>query len=509
MFISTRAAKHVLNCVKKNNCVLIVASSGVGKTCTLRHVALQMAKHEYEVLTVTDPSDIVKFHNPSKKMLFTVDDLCGKLSVEQCDISSWDAVIGDIQNILEQNNTKIIAACRLQVYKDDQFRSLSIFKSCVCNLLSENMCLSETEKQSIAELYLKEKHTEIKNFLNMYDCFPLLCKQYYEDPTLNVKDFFQNPFSVYEDEIDELLKKGKYTKYCVLALCVMFNNQLQFQILTEDVSEEVSTIIKNTCETCRLNRETSKFLLRDELESLTDTFTTKDQNIYKIMNNRIFDFLTYYFGKHMLKCLIKNANSGLIKDRFLLHRQDEIDKFIITVPQEYHEMFIQRMIEDWSKGKVTDVFSNINMKVPQFRQQLLFNLNKLNLTYQRQLANTFDIRTPRENTDDAEEDDAHDDDYDTVLLKCCRIGDASFVRWCLYLGVGTNKCNYYGQSPLMKACKHGQIEIVKLLLHNGADFNKCDDYNQSPVMMASAYGHTEIETLLLQCIRQTIVKNKT
>ncbi|XP_076080029.1 uncharacterized protein LOC143050800 [Mytilus galloprovincialis] len=119
IFIPTRAAKHVLKCIKENSTVTITASSGVGKTVILRHVALQMSAEGYDVLPVIDPCDIVKFYNPNKKTLFVIDDLCGNYSLNQTDMKVWEPFIEQITKILLKNNAKIIVACRLQQDKKE------------------------------------------------------------------------------------------------------------------------------------------------------------------------------------------------------------------------------------------------------------------------------------------------------------------------------------------------------------------------------------------------------
>ncbi|XP_071159000.1 uncharacterized protein [Mytilus edulis] len=539
MFINTRAALTVLTYIKENSCVTIIASSGVGKTCILRHTALKMAEENYDVLLVTDPGEIVKFYNPYKKTLFVVDDLCGNFSVDQSDIKSWEPVMENIKQILEKKQAKIIAACRLQVYQDEKFESLSVFKSCACNLLSENVCLSETEKQSIAEIYLKTKASEITDYYNLYDCFPLLCKLYHDNPILNVKNFFQNPFSVYEAEINKLLQKGHHTKYCALALCVIFNNKLKEEILTEEVGDETRTIIENTCEACRLDRGTSRLVLQDELDSLIHTFIKKENNIYKIIHDKIFDFLTFFYGQKIIPCLIKNADSCLVKERFSVEKSDCLDRFISVIPQQYHQMYKERLIDDWSKGKVQDVFSNLNMKKPLFREQLLLHLKTLDISYQRQLAhicnkpnqgcndddNVYDYDgyddgiycfdddywghhedqdghndngdDDEEDDDDNKDDDDIDDADDDVLSNCCVIGEISLVLWCCDHGVDINKSTCYnGESPLMKACKGGHTAIVKMLLDRGANFDKCDASDQTPLMKACEHGHAVIVKML-------------
>ncbi|CAC5399298.1 Putative ankyrin repeat protein L93 [Mytilus coruscus] len=480
MFITTRAAKHVLKCIKENSCVTITASSGVGKTATLRHVALQMATEGYDVLLVTDPGDIVRFYNPDKKMLFVIDDLYGNYCFNQTDIKVWDPFMERINKILSNKLSKIIVACRLQVYQDDKFESSSVFKSCVCNLLSENLCLSAAEKGSIAEFYLKTKASEIVDYYDLYDCFPLLCKLYHENPSINITDFFRNPFIVYEAEIDKLQKKGFYSKYCALALCVIFNNSLNEEILTEDVNEETRAIIENTCEACKLDRGTSRLTLHDDLNSLIHTFLKKERNRFKTIHDKIFDFLVYYFGKKTIRCLIKNAHSGLIGERFLLERQNNMDKFVTIVPTQYHQMYTQRMIEDWSKGKVNDVFCNINMKIPQFRTKFLCCLNELDTINQRQLAHTFDV-----------------DKNDTALIELCFIGDIPMIHWCLSLDVDVNQCRNNETTPLIVAVNEGLTEIVRILLDKGADYNKCGSDGWSSVMIACRVGHTYIVRMFL------------
>ncbi|XP_071142052.1 ankyrin-3-like [Mytilus edulis] len=492
-FINTRAAQYVLKSIKEKNCVTITASAGVGKSATLRHVALQMAKEGYDVLTVTDPGDILKFCDPTKKTLFVIDDLCGNFAVDQSDIKRWLPIMEDLKNIQKYKVTKIIAACRLQVYQDEKFQSLSVFKSCTCNLLSEHLRLSRTEKQLIAKLYLKTKSSAVADFQDLYDCFPLLCKLYHDDSSLDITNFFQHPFSVYKAEIDKLCKKGYYTKYCALALCVMLNNNVKEEMLTEDVNEETRLIIENTCEACKLERGTSRLDLLDELNSLKDTFIIKEHGVYKAIHEKIFDFLSYYYGQKIISYLIKYADSDFIKNRFLVERNDCIDQFITIIPTKYHQMYIQRMINDWSIGKAHDVFSNINMKIPQFRQKFLFYLNTLNVSFQRQLAHMSDKYNLRQKHVDERDDGT----YDNALLHCCYIGDISFVLWCFFHGVNVNNCSYKGQSPIMIACEHGHTKIVKMLLELGADCNKCDKDDQSLIMIACEHGHTDIVKILL------------
>lgn len=59
-FIDTHAATHILERLRKSNFVTIVGSSGIGKTETMRHVALNMQEEGYDVIPIAKPEEIIK-----------------------------------------------------------------------------------------------------------------------------------------------------------------------------------------------------------------------------------------------------------------------------------------------------------------------------------------------------------------------------------------------------------------------------------------------------------------
>ncbi|XP_076078753.1 uncharacterized protein LOC143048765 [Mytilus galloprovincialis] len=514
-FIETNGAKCVLKCIKENGCVVVTASSGSGKSSLVRHVALQMQNEGYEILPVSNPKEIIKWYNPIRKIVFVVDDFCGTYSLNPMKFENWKNLMDKIKALVEKKPVKLIMSCRLQVYKDRQMESLSFFQACECNLQSADMCLSKTEKQCIAEFYLKTNASDISDLYDMFDCFPLLCQLYSKNPKLNIVNFFTNPFTVYKEEIDKLQTEGAHVKYCALALCVMFNNQLKEEWLTEHVDENIKTIIKNTYEACKVLEGTSRLVLRDELDSLTHTYIRKDGEVYRTIHDKLFDFLAFYFGSVMIYCLIKNAHSRFIRERFSFERKSNNDELTIIVPTRYQQMYIHRMIDDWSRGKVVDVFCNIHMDDCIFRQQFLVHIKGLAISQQQQLASLYDI-----------------DNKSTPLTLCCFKGDIDFVKWCIHHCVSNvnhcrktdkvsplyissaygytevvhmlinnkadiNTCNDKEVTPLHIACQEGHTEVVKMLINNKADINKCKDNEASPVYIACQKGYTEVVKMLI------------
>ncbi|XP_071178288.1 ankyrin-3-like [Mytilus edulis] len=481
MFIETNGTKSVFKCIKQNSCVVVTGSSGTGKSSVVRHVALQMQEEGYVTLPITNPEKIIKWYNPSKKIMFVVDDFCGTYTVNPLKFESWKNLMEQIKTLVEKKPVKLIMSCRLQVYKDEKMKSLSFYQSCECNLLSEDLRLSKTEKQHIAELYLKTNASKIKEFYDLFDCFPLLCKLYSRNTKLRLVDFFKNPFTVYKEEIDKLQTEGAHVKYCALALCVMFNNCLKEELFTEVVDKGVKTVIKNTYEACKVVEGTSQLVLRDELDSLIHTFIRKDGEVYRTIHDKLFDFLASYFGSVMICCLIDNASSRFICERFAFEKKPNRNEFLITVPKRYQKMYINRLIDDWLKGKVVDVFCNINMDDNIFRKRILLHVNGLQIIQQKQLACLYDGKN-----------------NSTPLIQCCYKGDIDLVTWCLYhCSSNVNHCRDDGISPLFFACQEGHNAVVQMLINNQADINKCRDTGVSPLLVACHQGHTEVIQMLI------------
>ncbi|CAC5380879.1 unnamed protein product [Mytilus coruscus] len=169
-----------------------------------------------------------------------------------------------------------------QVYKDDKFKILSPFKSCECNLISDELCLSSDEKTTIAKTYISTNVKDIDDLSQNSEFFPLLCSLYLETKHSDMKEFFRNPFVVYKDELDKLSEAGDEGNYkiCSLALCVLFNNQLEEKWFQGKATDEQRQIINDTCEACEFNG-IPKAKLKKALDTLDGTFICKQNGIYR------------------------------------------------------------------------------------------------------------------------------------------------------------------------------------------------------------------------------------
>ncbi|XP_052059099.1 ankyrin-1-like [Mytilus californianus] len=494
MFVPTRASDYIVECLQDNSCVTLTAPSGVGKSFYSRHTALVLQKEGFKIIPVYSPTDIRDYYQSGKKTVFIVDDICGNFTANQQQIENWKQLLPVINTIIADKCCKIIVSWRLQVYKDEKFNLLSPFKSCECNLVSDKLCLTSSEKTNIAKKYIGTSMNDIDDVSYNRDFFPLLCSLYHDKKHLGVKEFFKNPFDVYQSELDKLSEHGDEGNYkiCSLALCVLFNNQLEEKWFQGKVTDGQRQIIEDTCNACEINRYTSKAKLQKALDTLDGTFVCKQNGIYSTVHDKLFDFLAHYFGQKMIECLLDHADIHLVHGRFISQTsQDDMKNnidFVIEIPHDHLESYLIRFIKDWLAGNVSVVFSNNNLKVPSFREHLLQFLNQLDILQQVTLANTKDTVIPKANPASG----------NTPLIATCYYGHTNLVQWILNYAVDVNQCRDNGTTGLVMASQEGHTHIVKLLLEKDPNVDVCDKDELSPLRQAIQERHIDIVKLLIE-----------
>ncbi|VDI14710.1 Hypothetical predicted protein [Mytilus galloprovincialis] len=458
MCVTTRASDYVIECISDNSCLTLTGPSGVGKSFIARHTALVLQKEGYKVIPVLKPDDIRNYYQPGKQTVFIVDDICGNFTANQQQIQVWTQLLPLINTVIADKYCKIIVSCRLQVYKDDKFNILAPFKSCECNLMSDKLCLTSVEKNNLIKTYTRLSLSDVDRLSQNCEFFPLLCSLYHEEKHGDVKEFFKNPFSIYQNELDNLRSNGDEGNYkiCSLCLLVLFDNKLNEKWFKGKVTNEQRYLLEDTCGACRLNRGTSKEELKEALNTLDGTFVHKQNGIYKTVHDKLFDFLAYYFGQKMIECLIDHGDSELVRTRFKwrISPDDKIKynlDFIIEISDDCLEAYLQRS------------------------QQIT-------------LANTYDTNSPKE----------HYISDNTPLILACGYDYTDIAQWVLHDNVDVNQCRDDGVTGLNMASQEGHINIVKMLLERNPEIDSCGNNGCSPFYMASQNGHTEIVRLLLE-----------
>ena len=102
----------------------------------------------------------------------------------------------------------------------------------------------------------------------------------------------------------------------------------------------------------------------------------------------------------MINTFIRNSDYEFISERFFLSNscvEDKTGKLYINVPEDKInvtedkiKMFMERLVSDWDKGRVTCVFCNTNKKSGVFRNRFMSYLKTTETSLQSKLATKRD-----------------------------------------------------------------------------------------------------------------------
>jgi hypothetical protein len=91
------------------------------------------------------------------------------------------------------------------VFRECQFQRIDLFSKSFCDLSSEKFTPSDDEKVQIASKYLDESTIEcFKSNLDQFEFSPLLCSLFEKNSERTIINFFQKPFDIYEEELNNL-----------------------------------------------------------------------------------------------------------------------------------------------------------------------------------------------------------------------------------------------------------------------------------------------------------------
>lgn len=538
-FIVTEGTKMIEERFRRSHSIAIVGCFGIGKTAILRHVALQMRKKDYIVVPVTDPNEIQKYYNPLKQHVFVVDNFCGDCDLDEDELKAWNKC-----GLKLNEGCKLLVSIKLPVYQAMHGNMFTNLDFLICNLQGSGEWLSQTDKASIAHSY-NINFDKIKKYLEPYNCFPRLCTYFKQAKETNVKAFFEEPFEVYETEINKLQTMRSKGKLCALTLLVMLNGRLPEDLLIGDLRWEIKYMLANTCVVFELNNANASITIRKELENMIDTFIATKEGVYLPLNEKIFNFLFLYFGNRITEHLIKYACVDLLTERFQFSapsvnmKDYRVSKFtgnqkstcylfkhdcweqvgsnaIILSDDKNRILYTRHMRKHWSNRYVTDSIRNPNM----FHQFVFKALNNLSNIEKKQLIKKTDAKNGSTSLiafcelyyvlngkanvffdwliyDGCMLNEVNNNG-ETALYVAASRGKLHFVKGILREQPEINLCTNEGKTCLYAACQNGYSEVAELLVEAGADCNKCTNRGDAPLHAASRQGLTSVVKLLLE-----------
>lgn len=567
-YFVTRATKHVLQLVETVNCVVVTGSSGNGKSALIHHVALQMQKErKFEIIPfVVDLSDIIRYCDPKKKQVFIIDDICGKVTVNVQTVDWWYTHLNQVEKLLSKGHMKLLASCRLQIYNDPKFRRLKQFFTNECNLLSPKFSVLPEERLLIAEKYFpKSLCNSIRDLMEMYDFFPLLCKLYHRRPYIDARMFFSKPIDGIREDLIEIQQKDKM-QYCAIIMVILFSNKFKFEWLKPNSrSQETSSAIIDVSRECcvDLRTQSSRKEFKDHLDSLLKTYIKKSENSYRMIHDKIYDIGAVVCGQHLSECFINHADSTFVGDRFRFESvvsdslEDETmsddsssdisnddapkclsEENIIFLAVDEEEQYFNRLIEDLRKGITYSAFHNKQLHYQLYRskfiaycesrqkliEQLLRQIEKEGQQLSERYYKEDDFRNIRlpliESAFEGHSDivamlldfkceiNLCDKYRRSALYVAAALGYLLVAQLLLNRGADTTLCNWMGQSALYSSCEAGHLDIVSLLLKSKFDTSKTDVAGRTPLFISCHQGHSKIVKLLLQKTTDGFVRDK-
>ena len=283
-FVKTDAVNFILQTLHDKNCVTVIGAPSVGKSSAMWHAVLHLRDTKgYSIVPCHSASDIVVNYRKNKNQVFVIEDVCGRYTALHSDIEEWGKHEKTLVAILELGCTKIIASCRLQVFRESQFQRLSIFTRYPCDLSSQTYSLSMNCKFKIAIQYFPNGLVNLENHLAEFS-FPAFLNAINNNYQMEIF----NPYNFYKAQLDELRRQHDKTKFCALFMCVVFNGSISESMFT-DIEKHVDNVrLNDIFEECEIERGCPRQRIRDHLDSLVNTYLrkeeTKSYTVTKIYN---------------------------------------------------------------------------------------------------------------------------------------------------------------------------------------------------------------------------------
>lgn len=461
------------------------------------------------------PSEIMSYHNDKKNQVFVIDDICGKDTINKQTIQKWRDYSDKIETIfeiaeqdkeIENGNTvsrlsgpKLLISCRLHLFKDSQFQSVTLLNKKTFNLLSTELCLLQEEKMVMLHKYIKDDiNDNIVEVMDKVDYFPLLCKLSKNKSSEEVQTLLTAPVDSIKKTINIIIAENE-KQFCVLVLCILFDdgfntNWLEVESVQVEKKYKLEEIVKEFG--IDLSKQLSRKILKSSFDTLTDTYLKRIGTEYRMIHDKIYVMAAMICGQLLTQSFIRYAPYVFIRDYFIFESLKEVqknDQWIVLTKDEEGDYF-ERLLSDLRKFVITSTFHNKQLKYKSFIDKLIRYFGSSIET--KALLKKLDIEGCKVEYDDGEYIDYI---FTTPLIESVSYGFFDIAQFLIdECNCNVNKKNEQCMSALYMASEGGHIDTVKLLLNNKADVSQCNDNGESPLFVACKGGHKAIVELLLQ-----------
>ena len=355
MFVETEAYRYALEQCKRHKYITLSGVSGAGKSAMAYHIALQLEKDGYNILPVTNITEIKKYHDYRENQIFILDDPLGLSSFDSGKAEEVQSNSAAIDERFTLGDSKIIFTSRKHVIGDNEIsNSKSVVKQNVIDLHNVRLKLSRNEKQKMFKNHTHnvEVKFDADDILGGDQSnFPLLCKMYSCNTSFQKegKSFFTDPFSAIICNIKEF-RNLKELEYTALLLCTLCGGCFDVEAFTDGSCEKQQRLIYSI-----LNTE-YQYMPKNIVEAmnkLVDIYLVKEKTNFRFIHESLFEAVVYHLGKDYGADVFRRCPLDFIQ-RYLVIVKSRGE--LLTTNE--CDLLADRNIVEINDGNFLDVFLN-------------------------------------------------------------------------------------------------------------------------------------------------------
>ena len=373
LFVETSAFKELEEIVESFHWAVIIGVPGDGKTAMAAHLSLKYCSKGYEHLELhfaRDWKDWVdggsgKYRG--KKQFILIDDIFGRMSVDERKVSEWTSIFNLMQGVVRQSKGDLLVVCtsRKYVFMDVKTRLVhftSFQRTSVVDLTLKKFALTLEDKSEMWKRYTqrynvttsKPKCISNENMVLPHG-FPHCVELFATNIYLQNKgvSFFDDPMQYVCSEITNF-KENDRIKYYILLLVLFYNNALSESILEEITNDQRN--VKRITDAAGLPKHPTKVDLTKALRGLKDTYIAEVDGNYSFSHDSIRENLAYLFIQDNPYLAIDEIHFSYLTDHTRCHGQEADNRNrICTLNQDCNKRLAKRVIKEIMNGKIVAV----------------------------------------------------------------------------------------------------------------------------------------------------------
>ena len=371
-YVETNAYLELEKKVANDHWGVITGIPGDGKTSMAGHLSLKYDNEGYEYLELHFAREWKDWVHHGKKQFILIDDIFGRMSIDERKVSEWSSIIDLMQKVVQQRQgcLKVVCTSRKYIFEDvkTKLAQYACFQpSSVIDLTRRELILSEEEKKQIWQAYDRkyERKFGMTTLQSVLDKetepaphgFPHCVHLFFSSPSFQKQaDFFDNPMECICTELYNFKDHDK-VKYCALLLVLLNGNKLEDVYIEKMADSEPG--FKQIYYAAGLSTHPTSNDLKKALKGLKGTYITEIDDCYSISHDSIRENLAFVFIEQNPAYAINNMEFEYLREHTRCPGQTSSDhphsRLMYELKSQYNGDLVNRMLKEIKCGNVVTV----------------------------------------------------------------------------------------------------------------------------------------------------------